>query len=58
MCSGLYENAPCGDLKSCSSYIFMCLNSWPIESGTIRRYGLVGVGVALLEKACHCGGRI
>jgi hypothetical protein len=22
---------------------------------TIRRYGLVGVGVALLEKECHCG---
>jgi hypothetical protein len=24
-------------------------------SGTIRRYGLVGVGVALLEEVCHCG---
>ena len=23
-------------------------------SGTIRRYGLVGVGVALLEEVCHC----
>ena len=22
--------------------------------GTIRRYGLVGVGVALLEEVCHC----
>jgi hypothetical protein len=25
------------------------------RSGTIRRCGLVGVGVALLEEACHCG---
>ena len=25
-------------------------------SGTIRRCGLVGVGVALLEEVCHCGG--
>ena len=24
--------------------------------GTIRRYGLVGVGVALLKGVCHCGG--
>jgi hypothetical protein len=23
-------------------------------NGTIRRYGLVGVGVVLLEKVCHC----
>ena len=23
-------------------------------SGTIRRYGLVGVGVALLEEVCYC----
>ena len=25
----------------------MCLNAWPIGSGTIRRCGLVGVGVSL-----------
>jgi hypothetical protein len=24
-------------------------------SGTIRRCGLVGVGVALLKEVCHCG---
>jgi len=29
----------------------MCLNAWPVGSGTIRRYGPVGVGVALLEEA-------
>ena len=33
----------------------MCLNVWPIESHSIRRCGLVRVGVALLEKVCHCG---
>ena len=27
-------------------------------SGTIRRRGLVGVGVVLLEEVCHCGGRL
>jgi len=24
-------------------------------SGTIWKYGLVGVGMALLEEVCHCG---
>ena len=32
-----------------------CLNAWPIGSGTIRRCGLVGQSVALLEEGCHCG---
>ena len=32
----------------------MCLNAWPIESGTIRRYGLVEVGVALLKYMWLC----
>ena len=25
-------------------------------SATIRKCGLVGVGIALLEEVCHCGG--
>ena len=29
-----------------------------IESGTIRRYGFVGVGMALLEEVCHFGGEL
>jgi hypothetical protein len=33
----------------------MCLNAWPIGSGTIRGFGLVAVCVALLEEMCHCG---
>ena len=28
----------------------MCLNAWPIGSGTTRRYGLVEVGVAFWRK--------
>jgi hypothetical protein len=31
------------------------LNILDPVSGTIWRYGLVGVGVALLEEVCHCG---
>ena len=45
----------CGGLNRFGSHRFMCLNAWPIGSGTIRRCGLVGVGVALMEKVCHCG---
>jgi hypothetical protein len=30
--------------------------AWPIESDTIRRCGLVGIGVALLKEVSHCGG--
>jgi hypothetical protein len=29
----------------------MCLNAWPIGSGTIRRYGLVGGSVSLWGRA-------
>jgi hypothetical protein len=32
----------------------MCLKAWPIGSDTIKRYGLVGIGVPLLEEGCHC----
>jgi hypothetical protein len=31
------------------------LNMLGPGSGTIRRYGPVGVGVALVEGVCHCG---
>ena len=29
-----------------------------LGSGTVSRYDLVGVGVALLEEVCHCGGEL
>ena len=38
---------------------FECNCSLPgklIGRGTIRRCGFVGVGGALLEEVCHCGG--
>jgi hypothetical protein len=31
------------------------LNMLGAGSGTIRRCGLVAIGVALLEEVCHCG---
>ena len=33
----------------------MCLNAYPIGSGTIWKHDLVGVSVALLEEVCHHG---
>ena len=47
LCGGLNRNGP---------NRLMCLTAWPIGSGTIRRCGLVGVGVTLLQEVCHCGG--
>jgi hypothetical protein len=32
--------------------------AWTMESGTIRKCSLVGVGVALLEEMHHCGGGV
>ena len=32
------------------------LNMLGPESGTIRRYGFVGVGIALLEEVCYFRG--
>ena len=34
----------------------MCLDDWPIGSDTIRRLGLVGIGVSLLQEVGNCGG--
>jgi hypothetical protein len=39
-----------GGLNMNGPHRLMCLNAWPIGSGTIRRYGLVGEGVTLLEE--------
>jgi hypothetical protein len=47
----------CGGLNKYGPHRLMCLNAWLIWSGTIRTCDLVGVGVALLEKVCHCGSR-
>jgi hypothetical protein len=33
------------------------LNMLGPGTGTIRRCGLVGVGVAVFEEVCHCRGR-
>jgi hypothetical protein len=33
------------------SHSLMCLNAWPIRSGTVRRCGLVGGSVSLWGQA-------
>ena len=46
-CGGLYRYGCCR---------VVCLNAWLIGNGTIKRYGLVRVGVVSLEEVCLCGG--
>ena len=53
---GDLSNSGCGGVNKFGSLRFMYLNAWPTESGTIRRCGLNGGGVALL-KVCHHGDR-
>lgn len=45
----------CGDLSKYGPYRFMCLIAWPIVSGTIMGWGLIGKGVAFWSL---CGGRL
>jgi hypothetical protein len=45
-----------GGLNRCGPHRLMCLNAWPIWSVTLRRCGLVGVDMTLLEEVHHCGG--
>jgi hypothetical protein len=42
----------CGGLNLNDPHELMC---WPIRNGSIRRCDLVGIGVILMEEACHCG---
>jgi hypothetical protein len=37
----------CGGLNRFDPHRFMCLNAWPMRSGTIKRSGLVGESVSL-----------
>lgn len=48
----------CDGLNRLGLCRLLCLSTWPIESDTIRRCGLVGVDAVLLEEACHCGERL
>jgi hypothetical protein len=43
------QGVECGGLNRFDLHRLMCLNAWPMGSGTIRRYGPGGVGVALVE---------
>jgi hypothetical protein len=57
--SGLIYNQlrkeDCGDFNRYGPHRLTCLNAWPIGSGTIKRCGIVGETVILLEEVCHCG---
>ena len=44
----------CGGLNKYGPHWLMYLNAESSGSATIRRCGLVGVGMALLQKVCHC----
>lgn len=44
----------CCDLNRYDPHRHMCLNAWPMGTGTIRCCSLVGVDVFLLEEVCHC----
>ena len=49
---------PCGNLSTNGPHRLMCLNAWPMRRGTtMRRCGLVEVGVVLLEEVV-IGGRL
>jgi hypothetical protein len=42
---------PSLNIQSCVGLTMLGLGT-----GTVRRCGFVGVGVALLGEVCHCGG--
>jgi Fe-S oxidoreductase len=50
------RKAYCGSLNRNGPHRLMCLDDWPIGSDTIRRLGLVGIGVSLLQEVGNCGG--
>ena len=50
---------PCSKTKKITQHICGGLTeNDPKRIDTIRRRGLVGVAMALLEEVCHCGGRL
>jgi hypothetical protein len=50
---GMLIDYGCSGLNMYGLDRLMCFTVWPIESGTIRRFDLVRIGVALLEEVCH-----
>lgn len=58
MALGCHRKGCGGDLNRNVSHRVMCSNVWLIQSDTIRRCGIAGVGLALLKEVCHCGGEL
>ena len=44
-----------GGLNRYGPHRLMCVNAWPVGSGTIRRCGIAGVSVALLRTSVTVG---
>lgn len=51
---GKLDTEPVSDLAKCGSVTVISPHEL-IGSGTIRKYGLVGRGVAFLKEVCHHG---
>ena len=43
----LPNKGQCAVVNRCGAHRLMCLNAWPIGSGTVRRCGLAGGSVPL-----------
>lgn len=39
-------------------HVLMCLNAYPLARVTMKRQGLIRVGVALFKEVCHYGCRL
>jgi hypothetical protein len=53
-----YLLCSCDDLNMYGPHVHIHLNAWPIGSSTIRKCGLVEVGVTLLEEVCYSEGQL
>ena len=51
--SKILDDGRCGYLNKNGPHRLIGLNAWSTGSATIRSCGLVGVGVALVEKVCN-----
>ena len=40
-------------MHMCAQALWWFEYAWPLGSGTIKRYGLAGIGAALLKEVCH-----
>jgi hypothetical protein len=51
------QEVKCGGQNRNGLHRGLGLHACPIRNDTIRRSGLVRIGVTLMEEVCHCGDR-